>query len=139
MPETIYSKVKEGLPLLSINRRWEIKKNRTDVCSEEQLLQISTKILSEKDSFKPHKHNILERNTNTTHEAWIILEGAIKARFWDIDDTLILETVLRSGDCAVVYNAGHGFEVLQEGTTLYEVKNGPYYGQAKDKTFIEGV
>ena len=139
MPEIIYSKVKEDTPLLAINRRWEISEDRTDVCSEDQLLQISTKKLSKGTTFKPHKHNVLKRDTNTTHEAWIVLKGAIKAKFWDIDDTLIHETVLRFGDCAVVYEAGHGFEVLQDGTILYEVKNGPYFGQLKDKTFIEGV
>tara|TARA_B100000282_G_scaffold270059_1_gene223857 strand:- start:1032 stop:1451 length:420 start_codon:yes stop_codon:yes gene_type:complete len=139
MPEIIYSKVQEDLPLLSINRRWEISEDRTDICSEDQLLQISTKKLKKGTTFTPHRHNKLIRETETTHEAWIVLKGAIKAKFWDIDDTLIHETVLRFGDCAVVYKAGHGFEVLQEGTILYEVKNGPYYGQLKDKTFIEGV
>ena len=139
MPEIIYSKVEDGLALLVINRRCDITEERADLCSENELLQISTKMLKKGLTFKPHKHNKLERNTNTTHEAWIILSGAIKAKFWDIDDTLIYETVLRHGDCAVVFKAGHGFEVLQEGTILYEVKNGPYYGQLKDKTFIEGV
>ena len=139
MPEIIYSKVEKDLQLLAINRRYDISENRTDLCSEDQLLQISTKVLQKGTTFRPHKHNELQRVTDTTHEAWIILQGAIKAKFWDIDDTLVHETVLRSGDCAVVYRAGHGFEVLEEGTILYEVKNGPYYGQTKDKTFIKGV
>ena len=50
----------------------------------------------------------------------------------------VLKTILNEGDCAVVFHAGHGFSVLEEGTILYEVKNGPYYGQLKDKSFIEG-
>ena len=139
MPEIIYSKVNEDIPLLSINRRKEISEDRSDMCSETELLQISTKLLKKGTTFKPHKHNELERTSKTTHEAWIILEGSIRAKFWDIDDELIFETILNSGDCAVVFRAGHGFEVLEDNTILYEVKNGPYYGQLKDKTFIEGV
>ncbi len=139
MPEVIYSKVNKDTPLLAINRRGEISEDRNDICSENELLQISTKLLKKGTTFKPHKHNKLERVTNTTHEAWIVLEGSIGATFWDIDDQVVFETVLSAGDCAVVFKAGHGFEVLEDNTILYEVKNGPYYGQLKDKTFIEGV
>ena len=137
MPEPIYSNCEEGTLMLTINRAWEISEQRTDVTPESEYLQISTKILSRDTSFRAHKHNPLDRHTTTTQEAWIILKGAIKAKFWDLDDTVLHETILRDGDCAVVYKAGHSFEVLQEGTVLYEVKNGPYYGQTKDKTFID--
>jgi len=137
VPEPIYSKCEQETLMLTINRAYEISSQRTDVTPESEYLQISTKILSKDTSFRAHKHNPLERHITTTHEAWIILRGAIKAKFWDLDDTMLHETVLRDGDCAVVYKAGHSFEVLQEGTILYEVKNGPYFGQLKDKTFIE--
>lgn len=139
MPEVIYSKVNKDIALLAINRRGEISEDRNDICSENELLQISTKLLKRGTTFKPHKHNELERTTNTTHEAWIVLEGSIGATFWDIDDQVVFETVLSAGDCAVVFKAGHGFEVLEDNTILYEVKNGPYYGQLKDKKFIKGV
>jgi cupin fold WbuC family metalloprotein len=139
MPEVIYSKVNKDIPLLAINRRKEISEDRNDICSENELLQISTKLLKKGTTFRPHKHNKLERISDTTHEAWIVLEGSIGATFWDIDDKIVLETVLNTGDCAVVFKAGHGFEVLEDNTILYEVKNGPYYGQLKDKTFIKGV
>ena len=71
-----------------------------------------------------------------TQEAWIVLKGNVLATFWDIDDKVILETTLKSGDCAVVFRAGHSFEVLEKDTMLYEIKTGPYYGVEKDKTFI---
>jgi cupin fold WbuC family metalloprotein len=139
MPKLIYSKNESDLLLLVINRREEITENRTDLCPDTELLQISTKILKKDTSFKPHKHNIIERKTYNTNETWIILQGSVHAKFWDTDDKIIYETALKSGDCAVVFHAGHGFEVLEEGTILYEIKNGPYYGQVKDKTFIKGV
>jgi len=136
MPEKIYSKVKPELLLLAVNRQKDITNNRTDLCPEDQLLQISTNLLSSGTTFRPHKHNELIRTTNTTNEAWIILRGAVRAKFWDIDNAVIYTTVLEEGDCAVVFSAGHNFEVLEDNTILYEVKNGPYYGQDKDRTFI---
>lgn len=139
MPEIIYSQVEKERVLLSVNRSWEITTERTDLCPSDKLLQVSTKSLPKGATFRPHKHNTLERHTDTTHEAWIILKGAVKAFFWDINDVLLHETVLREGDCVVVFGAGHSFDVLQRGTVLYEIKNGPYHGQTKDKTFIEGI
>jgi len=139
MPEIIYSQLDREAALLSINRRWEITTERTDLCPADKLLQVSAKSLTKGTTFRPHKHNVLKRHTDTTHETWIILKGAVRAFFWDTDDTPLHETVLREGDCVVVFGAGHSFDVLQEGTILYEIKNGPYYGQLADKTFIKGA
>ena len=137
MPENIYSQRKNDLLLLTINRFRDINKDRTDVCPENEFVQISTKKITKGTKFKPHRHNELERVTDITQEAWVVLRGRIKATFWDIDDTIVKETELTTGDCAVVYRAGHGFEVLEDDTILYEIKTGPYFGMEKDKTMIE--
>ena len=136
MPNLIYSKIKKDVPLLVINRFSEINERRIDVCPDTEYLQVSTKKMPKGLTFKPHKHNILERNTKKTQEGWIIFEGKVMASFWDIDDTLLFNTILEKGDCAIVFNAGHSFEVLEEDTILYEIKTGPYYGVEKDKSFI---
>jgi len=135
MPTEIFSKVNNEL-LLTINRKSEITENRIDICSDDKYLQISTKKLNRNLSFKAHKHLPLQRTSDITQEAWIVLEGKIKASFYDLDNSLIYETDLIAGDCAVVFKAGHSFEVIYDNTILYEVKNGPYYGQQKDKIFI---
>jgi len=137
MPEIIYSKEQEGLLLLAINRRTEITTQRVDVCPPEEYIQICAKSMPKGLTFKPHKHNKLERTTDYTQEGWIILEGSVKANFWDINDQPIYETVLNAGDCAIVFRAGHSFEVLEEGTILYEIKSGPYYGVELDKSFLD--
>jgi len=136
MPTNIYSKIDEKVLLLSINRKEEISDERIDICPENKYLQVSTKRLKKDIKFKPHKHNALERNIDNTHECWIILEGSIKASFYDLNNDLIYETILKSGDCAVVYDSGHSMEIIEDNTIIYEVKNGPYYGQQKDKTFF---
>ena len=137
MPRNVFSKVQPDVLLLSINKGEEINEQRTDICPSDEYLQISTKKVPQGMKFKPHRHNNLERTTDITQEAWIILKGSIMATFWDIDDTVLEKTKLQAGDCAVVYRAGHGFEVLEEGTILYEVKTGPYFGIEKDKTMIK--
>lgn len=132
----IFSEVEKSLLLLTFSKKNDISEERLDLSPEEEFLQVSSKKLNKGTIFKPHKHLELERNIHNTQEAWIIMSGKIKAFFYDLDDSLILEEEFSEGDCIVSFHAGHGFEVLEDNTILYEVKNGPYFGQKVDKKFI---
>ena len=132
----IYSKVEEDVLLLVINKKEDITKERTDLSPESQFLQCSTKVIKKGVRFRSHKHKRLERKTDRTQEAWLVLSGKIRCLFYDLDDSLILDTNLTSGDCAICFRAGNGFEVLEDDTSLYEFKTGPYFGSEMDKTFI---
>ena len=131
-----YSNVKEGVLLYVVNKQEDINHKRLDLSPEEECLQVSCKKLKQSDSFRPHKHLPLERNTLTTNEAWVIIRGTIRAKLFDTDNTLYSEQTLKQGDCLICFNAGHSFKVLENDTILYEFKNGPYYGAEKDKEFI---
>lgn len=132
-----YSNVKENCLLFAVNKRSEITNNRTDISPDNEFIQCAAKSLSAGDNFPPHRHNQLIRNTDKTQEAWVFLSGKVVAKFYDIDDSLHSEHILEAGDCAVVFNAGHGFEVIEDDTVLYEFKTGPYFGVEADKTHIE--
>ena len=134
--EQVYSKVKEDCLLLSLVRSSDVTENRIDLSPEEEYLQVAVKKLTKGTSFKPHKHKELKRNTDLTQEAWVFLSGRVRAKFYDLDDSLILDTEMTGGDCVVVFRAGHSFEVLDDNTTIYEFKKGPYYGIEADKEFI---
>ena len=136
MSEEIYSKVDPELLLCVIMRGSNITENRVDLSPESEPLQVACKKLMSGTKFKPHKHNTLERQTMITQESWVFLRGKVRASFYDIDDEVIHVTDLGAGDCAVVFKAGHSFDVLEDDTVLYEFKNGPYFGLEKDKTFI---
>ena len=131
-----YSNLENSEILYSVIKFHEIEENRKDLSPETEYLQVSCKKLKKADTFRPHKHLPLERKILTTHESWIILTGSIKAKLFDLDDSLYSEEILSSGDCLVCFSAGHSFEVLEDKTILYEFKNGPYYGVEKDKKFI---
>ena len=123
--EEIYSKLDPKTLLLVISRSVDITAERKNLSPDEEFLQVSTKKLANGTSFAPHKHNYLHRTSDITQEAWIFLSGKVKATFWDIDDSIIYETELCAGDCAVVFRGGHSFEVLEDDTSLYEIKTGP--------------
>ena len=59
------------------------------------------------------------------------------AVFYDTDDTIIAQPVLYEGDACFSLGGGHNYKIMSEPFYAYEVKLGPYRGQAEDKIFIE--
>jgi hypothetical protein len=79
--------------LYVINFKEQISENRIDLSPETEYLQVSCKKLKIKDTFKPHRHLSLERKTSSTHESWVVIRGSIKAKLYDIDNSLYSEEI----------------------------------------------
>lgn len=133
--EKIYSKVKPDLLLHLINRLNEID-GRTDVAPAEEFLQLATLKMKKNQTFKPHKHITLNKETNIAQESWVVIKGSVKCIFYDLDDTIIAEPILFPGDCSMTFRGGHNYLILEEDTVVYEYKTGPYLGQEFDKVFL---
>jgi len=132
----IYSQVEPDKLILSLMTCDDISESRTDMCPDEEYLQISGRKLKKGLKTKPHKHIPIERKTDITQEAWIVFEGCLKGTFYDLDDSVLYETEIKKGDVVCLFRGGHGFEVLEEDTIWYEFKTGPYYGIETDKEDI---
>ena len=137
--EKIISKREPGKLLHIIYRQKDLatqQKRGVDITPEEMALQTRAIKAGTGDIFPAHKHRPQERATNATQESIIVMRGSVKATYYDTDDAALLTTVLTPGDIAVTFAGGHRFEILEENTLLYEHKNGPYNGYAKDKEMI---
>lgn len=135
--EYIYSKIIENKLLHVINRISDINK-RTDIIPETEFIQCATLKMEGGTTFKPHKHIEKERHYSNkiAQESWVVIKGRVKCKFYDIDDTLIAEPILGAGDASFTLYGGHTYEILEDDTTVYEYKTGPYEGQSLDKIFI---
>ena len=136
MPLNIYSNVKEDLIVLTIMRYEELNNNRNDLCPNDQYIQFCARKLELNLEVKPHKHLSIHRNSDITQEAWVILDGSIYAKFYDINNHITHTSKLKKGDVAILYRGGHSFKVIEENTVFYEIKNGPYIGSKFDKENI---
>jgi len=134
----IFSVVESGKLLHIVNRREEITKQREDIVSSDQFIQLSTLKLPRGKTFRPHKH-IWKKGEDRTmaQESWVIIQGSVKCFFYDLDDSLLTTEILNFGDCSITLMGGHTYEILEDNTLVYEYKTGPYYGQESDKEFIE--
>jgi len=83
-----------------------------------------------------HYHNVNERQARKTQEVTYVKRGRMKATVFDTANKPVREIVLHAGDFAVFVNGGHGYEILEDGTQILEVKNGPFTDVQTDKTLF---
>lgn len=84
-----------------------------------------------------HVHNLVHRNVVMTQEVLFIKKGILRVDFYDEYEDYLESRDLHAGDIILLVSGGHGFEVLEE-VEMFEVKQGPYAGDA-DKTRFDGV
>lgn len=80
-----------------------------------------------------HAHNTVERTINITQETLYIRRGAIKARIYNKNKTLVAEWIAKEGDIMILLDGGHGYDILEDNTQVLEIKNGPYVGADADR------
>lgn len=138
MIEKIYSKIEPNKLLHIVVRKEDFTTGRQDIVDENQFIQCSILKMENGKTFRPHKHIWKERTRNViAQESWMIVQGSVQVFFYDLDDTIIEDVVLKSGDASFTLEGGHNYLILEDNTMVYEYKTGPYEGQVMDKTFLE--
>lgn len=82
----------------------------------------------------PHTHNQVAREIHYTQEVLVIKRGRLRADFFDEARQYLESRILGTGDVILLSAGGHGFEVLDE-IEMFEVKQGPYAGEADKSRF----
>ncbi len=131
----IYSKKDPNVLLHLVYRLSEVN-GRTNIAPDDEFLQLASIQMHKGQTFKAHKHLILDKVTNIAQESWLVIKGSVKCIFYDIDDTIIDEPILYPGDISMTFRGGHNYLILEDDTIVYEYKTGPYLGQEMDKEFI---
>jgi hypothetical protein len=80
-----------------------------------------------------HLHKFIKRETTVTNEIVVVMKGKIMAEIYDSEKDFICKLILNSGDVLVIHSGGHGYEILEEDTRVYEIKNGPYSNPELDR------
>ena len=122
-------------PLFLIEKFFKKKKlkNRYDLTDNNKFLQISYLNLKKQKKYVPHMHLNITKKTNISQETWIVMEGKINVKFYDIDKNFVHEDILNKGDLAILFQGGHELKPLIKNTRIFEIKNGPYMGSKKEK------
>lgn len=132
----IFSKINPDILLHIIIKKENFLDGRQNVIEDNNSLQLSLLKLEKGKTFKPHKHIYLDKISSITQESWVVISGSVKAILYDIDDQIISEEILNTGDASITLHGGHNYVILEDDTLVYEYKTGPYMGQKYDKQFI---
>ena len=135
MAEMIWSTDERRL-LHMIIRGNQIQNERSNVTPITEYLQIAV-IHAGQKSFPAHRHLPIDRHlTGPTQECWIVLRGSVRVHYYDEEGQLIHMDELSAGDCTITFRGGHGYDVLEDGTLVFEIKTGPYGGRERDKVLL---
>jgi hypothetical protein len=80
-----------------------------------------------------HNHNLFDRSINRTQEVIIPISGRIMAKIFNEEDKYLSSFEVLPGQILILLNGGHEFEILESGTKVIEIKNGPYAGAERDR------
>jgi len=80
-----------------------------------------------------HTHNEVSREVLWTQEVLYIRRGRVRADIYDTNNQKVAELEAGAGDILVLLRGGHGYEILDDGTQVLEIKNGPYVGADADR------
>ena len=142
MIENIYSKIQPGVLLHSTFRLKALEDDsikRVDITDPEHFLQCAIMKLEDEKTYDAHKHKVKPQIITNfqVQETFIVLVGKILIEIYDLDNSTLEKVILNAGDLAILLAGGHSLSALNTGTVIYEIKTGPYKGQALDKEFIQ--
>jgi hypothetical protein len=101
--------------------------------SPEDYLQVGSWQYGSGTILKAHNHNKISREIQRTQELLFVRSGLLEAEIYNEEDKLIEILTLEQGDILVVLGGGHGYRILNENTSVLEIKNGPYLGAEVDR------
>ncbi|MGD9784580.1 MAG: hypothetical protein AB7E80_16535 [Hyphomicrobiaceae bacterium] len=86
-----------------------------------------------------HTHNEVVREVPITQEVLYIRRGRIRAHIYDLKLAKVSEFEAVAGDLVVMLTGGHGYDIIEDGTQVLEVKNGPYVGAQADRVRLNEI
>ena len=101
--------------------------------NDEEFVQVGSWQYNKGKELLKHIHNQVERSVDRTQEVLYIRRGSIKAKIYTLDEVFVEELTVKQGDTLILLNSGHGYEILEDGTQVLEIKNGPYLGADRDR------
>ena len=100
---------------------------------DEDYIQVGTWGYDSGKALLAHTHNEVTRNVLWTQETLYIRKGRILVQVYDTNEKIVDEWQAAEGDIVILLRGGHGYQILEDGTQVLEVKNGPYVGADKDR------
>lgn len=105
--------------------------------NDDDFLQVGTWSYDAGKRLLAHTHNDVPRTIRRTHETLYIRKGRVEARIFNEKREPVTTLIAEEGDLLTLMWGGHGYTILDDGTQVLEIKNGPYVGAEADRIRFE--
>jgi len=129
--ETIWQ---NQMPLAYVVRAGATEATTAFFTSDDAAFQAGFVVYPAGGSVVPHLHLPVVRTVVGTSEFLMVRQGRCIVDLYGDDRALVASRELTTGDLVISLGGGHGFRMLED-TVLFEVKQGPYGGQAEKERF----
>ncbi len=102
--------------------------------AEDMPMQFGYSQNNQNRSIKKHIHNKIERTLEGTSEFIYVISGKMTIELFDQNGNYIDFVTLNKNQALLQFSGGHSFEI-EAGTKFFEIKQGPYLGSDKDKSY----
>ena len=100
---------------------------------DDEFIQVGAWGYNEGKELKAHIHKEVKREVLWTQEVLFVRSGKLKANIFDTSENKVAELEVNAGDVIILLQGGHGYDILEDGTQVLEIKNGPYLGPDIDR------
>ncbi len=100
---------------------------------DEDFIQVGIMGYGAGKELKAHIHNEVKREIFWTQEVLFVRAGKLQANIFNTNGKKVAEIQVKTGDVIILLRGGHGYDILEDGTQVLEIKNGPYVGSDLDR------
>lgn len=100
---------------------------------DEDFIQVGVWGYDAGKELKAHIHNEVNREVFWTQEVLFVKTGKLRADIFDTSEKKVAELQVEAGDIIILLRGGHGYDIIEDGTQVLEIKNGPYVGPDLDR------
>ncbi len=100
---------------------------------DEDFIQVGVWGYGAGKELKAHIHNEVKREVLWTQEVLFVRTGKLQANIFDTNEAKVAELEINAGDVIILLRGGHGYDIIEDGTQVLEIKNGPYVGPDQDR------
>ncbi|MBI2836300.1 MAG: hypothetical protein HYX85_01215 [Chloroflexi bacterium] len=127
----------KGSTLAIVIRGEDWEEGTNHITSDADYVRVGTFGYGKGKTFQPHIHFVTPREARRTQEIIIVRSGRIRANIFTEDRQFLKSVELKGGDAIILLSGGHGYEILEDGTRMMEVQNGPRVAAERDREMIE--
>ncbi len=132
-------KIMDGETLIAIVGNFEDAGWGNNFYTDKELNMQLGCLRKNKEKIQSHIHKIRNRQFKSiSNEFHMVLRGKVLVTFYNESKKIIDKFMMGTNMFSILYNGGHGFEILKEDTLMVEVKSGEYTSRVDDKESIDG-